>query len=147
MAPVAPGTAGSLAACVVLAVIWLAGGIWTFAGWQIVLAAGVIGVSMVAVWVGPWAVAHYGKHDPQPFVLDEVAGICLTLLFQPMYPGRRELFVIAAGLAAFRIFDVWKPWPARRLEALPAGWGILMDDLAAAVYANILCQVVLRLLM
>jgi phosphatidylglycerophosphatase A len=45
---------------------------------------------------------------------------------------------------AFRAFDVTKPAPARQLEALPGGWGILFDDLAAAVYANLLCQVLLR---
>jgi phosphatidylglycerophosphatase A len=49
------------------------------------------------------------------------------------------------AFAAFRLFDVTKPPPARQLEHLPAGWGILMDDLAAAVYANLLCQIILRL--
>ena len=63
-----------------------------------------------------------------------------------MYPGWREGYVLLATFLAFRLFDVWKPWPCRQLERLPAGWGILADDLGAAVYANVLCQLVLRLL-
>ena len=51
---------------------------------------------------------------------------------------------LAAAFLAFRIFDITKPPPARQLERLPAGWGILLDDLAAAVYANLVCQVLLR---
>jgi len=52
--------------------------------------------------------------------------------------------VLLAGFLAFRIFDITKPPPARQLERLPAGWGILLDDLAAAVYANLLCQIIFR---
>jgi phosphatidylglycerophosphatase A len=54
------------------------------------------------------------------------------------------LLTLAVAFAAFRLFDVTKPPPARQLEKLPGGWGILLDDLAAAVYANILCQIALR---
>jgi len=57
------------------------------------------------------------------------------------------LKTIAIAFAAFRVFDIIKPPPVRELEKLPAGWGILMDDLAAAVYANLLCQIFLRLAM
>jgi phosphatidylglycerophosphatase A len=51
-----------------------------------------------------------------------------------------------AAFISFRIFDIWKPFPLKKLEELPDGWGILLDDLGAAVYANILCQIGLRLL-
>ena len=77
------------------------------------------------------------------FVLDEVAGICLSNLFLPVV----SLKSIAMAFVAFRIFDVIKPPPCRQLETLPAGWGILCDDLAAAVYANILCQIVVRMVL
>ena len=62
------------------------------------------------------------------------------MLFWPHY----GTWAIVAGFAAFRLFDITKPPTARQLEKLPAGWGILADDLAAAVYANLLCQVFLR---
>jgi phosphatidylglycerophosphatase A len=65
----------------------------------------------------------------------------LTLLLVPM---RRCAWVVLAGFIAFRVFDVTKPPPARQLEKLPEGWGILLDDLAAAVYANLACQVLFR---
>ena len=84
-----------------------------------------------------------GRKDPGPVVLDEAAGICLTLLFQPFKHGA---WVFVAGFLAFRLFDITKPPPARQLEKLPAGWGILLDDLAAAVYANLLCQLLLRII-
>ena len=79
-----------------------------------------------------------GRKDPQIVVIDEVAGQWLALtLCLPQMP-----FAIL-GLIAFRVFDIWKPWPVRRLEHLPEGTGIVIDDLAAGVYALIL-QVVLQ---
>lgn len=146
MSPVAPGTAGSLAAVVVLLGVYVAGGEWTFAGWQGSLVVGLVLASAGSVALGGWALGYFGKKDPGAFVLDEVAGICLAGMFQPMYPGWREAYALLAVFVAFRVFDVWKPWPCRRLERFPAGWGILADDLGAAVYANIVCQIVLRFL-
>jgi phosphatidylglycerophosphatase A len=109
-----------------------------------VLIAGLILFSVLCVVLGRYAVEDFGSPDPGPFVLDEAAGICLTLLFVPAPHGWP--LTLALGFAAFRIFDVTKPPPCRQLEKLPAGWGILMDDLAAAVYANLACQIILRLL-
>lgn len=143
--PKAPGTAGSLLATLLLAAIHLLfhPQYWTL---QVILLIGLLGISALAVTLGPWAAKHYGRKDPQPFVLDEVAGICLTALFQPMKVVEAEHWWLwAAVFIAFRVFDIIKPPPASQLEKLPEGWGILMDDLAAAVYANIACQVVLRL--
>ena len=141
LSPVAPGTAGSLATTVVLYGIALLGPpAWA---WQAVLSAGIWTASVLMVALGPWAVAHFGREDPQPVVLDEVAGVCLTALLLPMR-GPHGIVTLVAAFAAFRLFDVTKPPPARQLERLPAGWGILCDDLAAAVYANLVCQAVLR---
>lgn len=79
-----------------------------------------------------------GRKDPQIVVIDEVAGQWLALtLCLPQMP-----FAIL-GLIAFRVFDIWKPWPVRRLESLPEGSGIVVDDLAAGVYALIV-QAVLQ---
>lgn len=148
MSPVAPGTVASLATSALLMVIYLS--LWRVGAvsrvaWEGLLAGGVILASLLSVVFGPWAAKAYGRKDPPSFVLDEVAGICLTMAFLPMYPGWHEAWAVLAGFLAFRLFDVWKPWPCPKLETLPDGWGILMDDLGAAVYANVLCQIVLRL--
>jgi phosphatidylglycerophosphatase A len=85
-----------------------------------------------AVPLGYWAERYWKTHDPKYFVLDEAAGFFLTALLI------REGDVYWTALCAFlatRFFDVVKPFPARRLERLPGGWGILLDDLAASLYA------------
>jgi phosphatidylglycerophosphatase A len=79
-----------------------------------------------------------GLEDPGVVVVDEVAGMWVTLLFLPLTP-----FTAAAGFVAFRVMDVFKPYPARQLEHLHGGWGIMADDLMAAVYANLLVRIVL----
>ena len=141
--PGAPGTWGSLATCVLLFPI-LAGVGPNPIAWFGVLFCGLALFSILCVVVGKHAVTDFGREDPGPFVLDEAAGICLTLLFLPVRTGWGLAITLAIGFAAFRLFDVTKPPPARQLERLPAGWGILCDDLAAAVYANLLCQILLR---
>jgi phosphatidylglycerophosphatase A len=143
--PKAPGTVGSLAAAAILLLLyhWFAAPL----SFNIVLIAGMMVASTAAVMLGPWAIGHFGRKDPGPFVLDEVAGVCLTMLLLPVRGEGRELWVVITAFVAFRIFDVTKPPPCRSLEKLPAGWGILMDDLMAAVYANLLSQLVTRFLL
>jgi phosphatidylglycerophosphatase A len=136
----APGTWGSLAATLVL---W---GLYSISGdglWPAELGAGVLALGMVNVWLGQWILDYFGRKDPGSCVIDEGAGICLTLLLLPM---QHPALTFALAFGAFRLFDVTKPPPARQLEKLPLGWGILMDDLAAAVYANLLCHIILRYL-
>ncbi len=140
LSPVAPGTVGSLAASLALYALLLLTKP-NPAQWQIELLAGLAMACIFSVALGRWAVRQYHRKDPQMFVLDEVAGICLTNLFLPGLAGIKS---IAIAFAAFRVFDVIKPPPCKQLEKLPAGWGILCDDLAAAVYANLVCQIVLR---
>lgn len=149
MSPVAPGTCGSLAAVVILGAIFFgmraASAALTPTVWNIILAAGILVYGALCVALGKWATEYYGRKDPGSCVLDEGAGICLTALFVPIHlSGWRELWALLAVFIAFRIFDIVKLPPAKQLERLPYGWGILLDDLAAAVYANIICQAVLR---
>jgi phosphatidylglycerophosphatase A len=136
----APGTWGSLAATLALWGLHSASG---DAPWPCELAIGIVVLGGINVWFGKWIFDYFGRDDPGACVIDEGAGMCLTLLFLPI--GRPWVTFLAA-FAAFRLFDVLKPPPAKQLESLPLGWGILMDDLAAAVYANLLCQVLLRYL-
>jgi phosphatidylglycerophosphatase A len=76
-----------------------------------------------------------GIEDPSFVVIDEVAGQLLTFLFLPV-----SSFNLIAGTFAFRLFDIWKPYPIRKLEPLGQGVGIMADDLLAGIYANLVLQ-------
>jgi phosphatidylglycerophosphatase A len=73
--------------------------------------------------------------DPGIVVIDEVIGMLIALLFVP----KTALFLIAAFIF-FRIFDITKPYPIRQMEKFPGGWGIVLDDVIAGIYANIAIQ-------
>lgn len=132
--PRARGTAGALAG---LLLFWAASGRGgaVLHPWAAPLAgAGVLALTIILL--GPWIRRHYPVADPPEVVLDEVAGIFLTFAGIAAL-GRTELFL---GFLLFRVFDIWKPFPVCHIERLPGGWGIALDDLAAAVYANLLLR-------
>lgn len=91
---------------------------------------------IVGVWVSNRLEAIWGK-DSNKIVIDEVAGMSCTLLFVP----HQWQFAII-GLAAFRFFDIVKPLYIRKAEKLPGGWGVMADDVAAGICANLLVQLV-----
>lgn len=144
-APIAPGSWGSLVAVGLFVPVWLlaAWGWMPRAGVELVTVAGILLASVLAVAWGQWAIARFGKQDPGQFVLDEFAGQWVTLLALPVALDA-ALLTVAAALAGqfflFRLCDIIKPPPARQMERLPAGWGILVDDLFAGLYANLLGQ-------
>jgi phosphatidylglycerophosphatase A len=78
------------------------------------------------------AARESGRKDPGFVVIDEVAGVWITLLGAVAHPDWKH---ILTALLLFRIFDIWKPFPVRQLEKLPEGWGIVFDDVAAGLYA------------
>jgi phosphatidylglycerophosphatase A len=78
-----------------------------------------------------------GQEDPQFIVIDEVAGQLLTFLFLPV-----NFLNLILGFLLFRIFDMWKPFPIRKLESLGGGVGIMADDLLAGVYGNVVLQLI-----
>ena len=80
-----------------------------------------------------------GKKDPGCIVIDEVAGMLISLVFLPF-----DLRLVVLAFIIFRILDVFKPFPADRLQALPGGLGVMSDDIVAGIYTNIILQVVLR---
>jgi len=140
--PIAPGTWGSLGAVAVyLAVSFATGGVGN--AWLLGMVAA---ASAVNLYLGPWAVTHYGSSDPKPVVIDEVAGMWLSLVFVPVGGGWRMVWVCVAAFLLFRIFDILKLPPAKQLERLPTGAGILCDDLAAGIQANIVLQIGLAFL-
>jgi phosphatidylglycerophosphatase A len=88
------------------------------------------------VWLGPWAERRWNRKDPQMVVLDEVAGFLTTVLLFSPDPDRVSLLALTVwAFAMTRFFDILKPPPVHLLERLPHGWGILLDDVAASLYA------------
>jgi phosphatidylglycerophosphatase A len=86
----------------------------------------------LGVRLAPQAEAVYGRPDPRRFVLDELAGYWLACL---LFWWRSPASTAVAVFCAFRFFDIAKPFPLRKLESLPGGWGVMADDLGAGVYA------------
>lgn len=145
-----PGTWGSAASVVIYVPLWYALHISNAPRWGIDLVA-VVGI-LIASWLsglwGQWAIDKFGRKDPRQFVLDEFAGQWVSLLWLPALAATGLwpfMCVVGGQFVLFRIMDVFKPPPARQLESLPAGWGILCDDLMAGVYALIVGQLVWRL--
>ncbi|HEY7518707.1 MAG TPA: phosphatidylglycerophosphatase A [Methylomirabilota bacterium] len=120
-APLAPGTAAS-------AVTVLAIGLAAPSRLTLILFLAVVIVA------GTWAAQHaepiLGGKDPGAIVIDEVAGMALSVVALPPTPA-----VLAGGFVLFRVFDVVKPYPANTLQRLPGGVGVMIDDLVAGLYA------------
>jgi len=125
--PFAPGTVGSA----VGVVIYFLTRRWTPAS-QVAL---LVGITLVGTWASHLAAQHFNKEDPGYVVIDEVAGQLVTLLLLDV-----GLLGAAAGFFLFRVFDIIKPWPARKFEDLPGGLGIMADDLMAGVYGWIVLR-------
>ena len=122
LVPKAPGTMGSLGAIPLYLVAARSG--------REGVAVAALAITALGIWASSVVARELGKKDPQLVVVDEVAGMLVTMLPMADVSWRSVLF----GFLLFRLFDVTKPWPARRLEALPGGWGIVMDDVMAGVF-------------
>lgn len=125
--PVAPGTAGTLVGvCIFLAMKGLAPAHY--------LAVCVL-MFLVGTWFSGQAEILLGRKDSASIVIDEIAGYLVAMFLVPsgwMY--------IVCGFLLFRVFDIMKPWPLKRLEAIHGGLGVMLDDLGAGVYTNIVLQ-------
>ena len=124
--PIAPGTVGSAAGLVFYLLVWWAQSPVFEAGLILLLFA-------VGVWAGTTSERYFGGIDPGPIVLDEVVGMLITLALHPV-----NIWGAIVGFFIFRVLDVVKPWPARRLELLPGGFGVVLDDMMAGVYGNLM---------
>jgi phosphatidylglycerophosphatase A len=94
----------------------------------------IITVSALGVWAASRVEKLLARKDPGIVVIDEVAGQLITFLFIPLGVSL-NWWILIAGFLLFRLFDIWKPYPIRRLEALESGLGIMADDILAGVYA------------
>jgi phosphatidylglycerophosphatase A len=133
-APVAPGTFGSAVGLLVYYLVRRQ----ESAGVELGVIAAVV---VIGLWSATEAEHHFGGIDPGPVVIDEVIGMLITLALHPV-----NVAGAIVGFLIFRVLDVVKPWPARRLEHLPGGFGVVLDDVMAGVYGNLLIWGLVRLL-
>jgi len=124
--PIAPGTFGTLAGVG----IYLLVSPYPVIYW--VITAFVI---VSGIWGSGKAESNiFHSKDSPEIVIDEVAGFLVSMAFFQRSDG--YIYVIV-GFLFFRLFDIWKPWPIKKLQSLPGGWGIMLDDLLAGLYTNI----------
>jgi phosphatidylglycerophosphatase A len=150
--PIAPGTWGAgVGIAVYLAIVSLAGAIvgkdaiggGASVRFHVVLSSllfvFIFAISIAGTWAATRAEKLLGKKDPGAVVVDEVAGQLVAFLFVPWDTG---WLTLASGFVAFRVFDIWKPYPIRRLEALGGGLGVMADDLLAGFYAAVVMSLI-----
>lgn len=128
--PIAPGTVGSLIAAVLTGLVPAS---------QSILFPLFIGLFY---FIGVWASSEVEKthgHDASVINLDEMIGMWISVLFLPM---RMNLFWLGGAFLLFRLYDIIKPFPANDAQKLPRGWGVMTDDVAAGVYANVSLRLV-----
>ena len=139
--PIAPGTAGSIVGCIIVYILNL---IWPvyFPG------AGVdsiyfILLTVIFLIIGVKA-SHYLEpdwgEDPQKIVIDEIVGVWIALFFIPY-----SVLNLVLAFVLFRVFDIFKPLGIRKFENMKDGWGVMMDDVVAGIYANICLQLIIWL--
>jgi len=129
--PLIPGTVGTLVA---IPLYLLVSGI-SSPLYELTLVA----LFFFSSWISNQAECHWGTKDDRRIVIDEIMGFLVTMLWVP-----KSLFSVVAGFILFRFFDILKPFPIRLLERVRSGYGVVLDDVLAGIYSNIVLQLVLR---
>jgi phosphatidylglycerophosphatase A len=127
--PIVPGTAGSLVGLVLYAIPGMEK--------TLTLSLAIAATFFIGVFTSNHMEQKLGE-DPQVVVIDEIVGMWISLLFLP-----KGLWIGLLAFFFFRVYDIIKPPPARKLEFLKNGWGIMLDDVAAGIYANVTVKVLL----
>ncbi|TWR25581.1 phosphatidylglycerophosphatase A [Mucilaginibacter achroorhodeus] len=130
------GTLAALVTCPFIYLLWLQS--WAVNPIWLVLATLI--VTLLGINVGNKVEPFWGK-DSYRVVIDEVAGMMVTMLFVPA-----NIYYLLIGFVLFRFFDILKPLGIRKMEALKGGTGVMMDDVLAGVYGNIVLQVIVHFL-
>ena len=125
--PFAPGTWASIAAAALF---------YFMVDFHEAMAGVLVAVYFLGVFTCTQYAKDLGQVDPSSAVIDEVLGMGVAMFAVP----KQWTFVVMA-LVLFRIFDIWKPYPIRKIENLPGGWGIMTDDLVAGLYARLWIQI------
>lgn len=129
--PFMPGTVGSLGGLLVYFLV---------RGNEILYGFAILFLFVLGVLFAGEAEKIYKRKDARMIVIDEACGMCLALYFVPF-----SMFSVILGFFLFRIFDILKPWPAKRLERLSGAMGIMFDDIIAAIYTNFILQLIFRI--
>lgn len=128
--PLAPGTVGSLGGLVIYFLVRNNTSLYVFT---------TIFIFAMGILFSGQAEKIYGKKDAPAIVIDEVCGMLLSLLFVPF-----GVYSVVLGFFLFRLFDIFKPFPARSVERVPGSFGVMFDDVIAGLYTNIVLQIIFR---
>ncbi len=135
--PIGPGTMGALATVIIY---WFSPELTTL---QLVLFC--IFITLLGVFTSSITEKEFQKragnnkvHDPGIIIIDEIAGMLVALIALP-----KTLPLVIAAFFLFRFFDIVKPFPIKKIEKLPTGWGIMFDDVAAGIFSNIVLQLII----
>ncbi|MBI3615846.1 MAG: phosphatidylglycerophosphatase A [Candidatus Omnitrophica bacterium] len=124
--PVAPGTLGSAVGLVIA---------WVLSGSMLYQSIGCLAVIVLALWSSGPTARSMNDPDPQSVIIDEVAGMMVAVVALPAtWP------VYGIGFLLFRLLDILKPPPIKQIQRLPGSWGIVLDDLAAGLAANLILR-------
>jgi phosphatidylglycerophosphatase A len=129
--PIAPGTWGSLLACI-LYWFFFPQNVWIYLGILLIL-------FFLGVGIGTRVEKEWG-HDSRKIVIDEIFGLFVTMFLFP-----KTLILLLAGFFLFRLCDIKMPFPIAQSERIPGGWGVMVDDFIAGIYANIGLHLILFL--
>ena len=130
--PLAPGTVGS---ALTLIVLWFVDFTWLGA----IIAASIL--FLIGVWVSTIAEREWG-HDARRINVDEAVGMIITLIV-----SEKQISIYIVAFVLFRIFDVLKPFPINISQKLPAGWGVMIDDVIAGIYGSIILVILFRVIL
>jgi phosphatidylglycerophosphatase A len=127
--PVCPGTWGALVGVPIVAACHLPSWPWS----AVASGVAIVVLLLAGVWLSRRGAAHFGDEDPKPVVIDEIASLPITFFLIP----RMDLWILGLGFCLNRAADILKPPPARQLEHVGGGWGIMLDDTFAGLYSGI----------
>lgn len=131
--PIAPGTAGTVVGVLLYLLVRDLSSLW--------YGAVCVGVTLLGTWAAGYADCILRAKDSPSIVIDEIAGFLVAMFLIPFAWGS-----VAAGFILFRFFDILKPWPLKRLQDVPGGPGVMLDDIGAGIYTNVILQIVCRLI-
>lgn len=137
--PVAPGTAGAIVGCLMFYVLHVFfPNYFPGAGLDAVYFLGIIVLFLLIGVRASYILEPEWGEDPSKIVIDEIVGMWITLLFVPF-----SLLNLFLAFVLFRLFDIYKPLYIRKAESMGNGWGVMMDDVFAGIYANLCLQLIL----
>jgi len=126
--PIAPGTAGTVVGVLLYLLVRDLSSLW--------YGAACVGATVLGTWAAGYADCILGTKDSPSIVIDEIAGFLVAMFLIPFAWGS-----VAAGFLLFRFFDILKPWPLKRLQDVAGGPGVMLDDIGAGIYTNVMLQV------